>query len=132
MHVCSDHLFIVVVRAGNQQGGPTGPRILFGSFACMFVQMDMLVGAVHAGCRQDQMDTQTMSQAPVVVDDDGSLQTKPKNSNAIGRLPRLGAPQCLGDVLVKLELAACNVVPSAQHKKQFKAAKDAAQKGQLQ
>ena len=86
-----------------------------------------------AGSHADQMETQPMQEAPdTVLVDDGSLQTKPRNSHAIGRLPRLDAPHCLGAVLVKLELAACNVVPSAQHKKQFKAAKEAAKQGQVQ
>lgn len=73
----------------------------------------------------DQLDTLPMEEI-------GELQSKPSHIAKVQQIPCLEPPVCLPAVLVDLEVnPLAGLDPWAQHKKQFKAAKDGANGGQL-
>ncbi|CAK9057728.1 unnamed protein product [Durusdinium trenchii] len=77
----------------------------------------------RAGSTVDQLDTLPMEEI-------GELQSKPSHIAKVQQIPCLEPPVCLPAVLVDLEVnPLAGLDPWAQHKKQFKAAKDGANGG---
>jgi len=99
------------------------------SLSLLLVFSARFVLVVISGSAEDKTDTLPLHGD--AGEDVGELQSKPRHTGKVQQIPHLDPPVCLPAVLIDLEVNPLSGLdPWAQHKKQFKAAKDASKKGQ--
>ena len=117
----------------TETAAPTGNSMRKDLITFSLLLLLFFSGAFGACCFpgsvEDKMDT-----LPLHADaqeDVGELQSKPRHTGKVQQIPHLDPPVCLPAVVIDLEINPLSGLdPWAQHKKQFKAAKEASKRGQ--